>query len=550
MDHRADAAVDARGDFVGSRRHAGLVHAGAAAAGPLQPPPCVPRQGCRLAPEDRPDFLAAPGGDGPALARHPLLSDARIRSIARLGPSIEEWVASPARKQTVFGTVHLALWETQTWLKLLSSVPLPDFGVIYRPMNNPRTDAYVKRARERHGMRLLSRKKGFVEALGILRRGGNVGVLFDQNAGDHGALTTLFDRVCSTTELPGMLAEHTKADVRTFYPRRTGFWRVTFESDPVEGDGTAGGTTIALNRWLETALRSDEDLCSSWLWLHDRWRNQDVPARRFRLEAKRNLLADELRARGLDRLPRRTRVWVRLPNWLGDVVMALPFLRALRASRPDAEITVVAASRFLPLVSSWKVADRLRPLPPRGRGYFAYFWRMRRKYPDVWLLFTNSFRGDLEAALAGCPQRFGLARPGRPRLLLTHACAVPADFDEARHHQIELWERLLRNFGLEGAPGPPGPGAGQAPRERRPARLVDRADPRLGKRPVQALAGFPLAQTDCGLSRAALRSVWHRSRPRHRLSRRIRISTGTRQEHRRADGSGRVRGVSRNAACW
>jgi ADP-heptose:LPS heptosyltransferase len=247
-----------------------------------------------------------------------------------------------------------------------------------------------------------------------------------------------------------MLAVNAHAKVRTFYPRRTGFWKVTFESDPIVSDGTAGGVTIALNRWLERTLGSDDDLCASWLWMHDRWRNQDVPARRLRLEAKRNLVDEDLRARGWAALPRKTRVWVRMPNWLGDVVMAMPLLRALRASRPDAEITLVAAGRFLPLLASWESADHLRSLPRRGWDYFLHFARLRGEYPDVFLLFTNSARGDLEAALVGCPQRFGLKRPGHPRPLLTHAFVPPAGLDEAGHHQIELWEMFLRNFGMEG----------------------------------------------------------------------------------------------------
>jgi ADP-heptose:LPS heptosyltransferase/lauroyl/myristoyl acyltransferase len=398
----------------------------------------------------------------------PHLTERRIRAVARLGSSVADWAASPKLGPTVFGTNHLALWEAQTWLKFLCPVPLPEFGIIYRPLGNPGTDDYVRRTRERFGMRLLSRKKGFIEALGILRNGGCAGVLFDQNAGRQGALTTFFGRVCSTTELPGMLAVHSGAKVRTFYPRRTGFWKVVFESDPIKSDGTAAGVTIAFNRWLEGALRGDDDLCASWLWLHDRWRNQDVPARRLRLEAKRNLLKAELAARGLAELPRKTRVWVRMPNWLGDVVMTLPLLRALRASRPDAEVTVLAAERFLPLIGASKVADRLHPLPRRGWGYFRHFHGLRRSYPDVWLLFTNSARGDLEAAIAGCPQRFGLRRRGHARPWLTDSFAVPSDFDESRHHQFELWESFLRAFGLEGpvdrSPLEPAPDSVPGPR--------------------------------------------------------------------------------------
>ena len=384
----------------------------------------------------------------------PFLNERRIRRIARLAPSTatlaHELAGRP--RPVVLATLHLALWETQTWLKLLSPVPLPEFGIIFRPLENAAANNFVQSTRERFGMRLLSRKEGFAEALKTLRGSGCVGILMDQNAGMQGVLTTFFDRVCSTTELPGLLAAKFGAEVRSFYPRRIGFWRVEFETNLIAHDGTAAGITVALNRWLEELLRGDEQLCASWLWAHDRWRHQDVPARRFRLESKRNLLADDLRLRGLPALPRKTRVYVRLPNWLGDVVMALPLLRALRASRPDAELTLVAKAQFLPLIESWGVADRVHAVPARGWGYFAHFWRLRRAYPDTWLLFTNSVRGDLEAWLAGCPQRFGLVRPGQHRPLLTHAYAVPADFDERTHHQLELWENFLRHFGLEVAP--------------------------------------------------------------------------------------------------
>jgi ADP-heptose:LPS heptosyltransferase len=132
--------------------------------------------------------------------------------------------------------------------------------------------------------------------------------------------------------------------------------------------------------------------------------------------------------------------------------MARPLLRAVRASRPDAEITLIAKPQFMPLLEKLGVADRLRPLPPHGLGYFAHFARLSEEFPDTYLLFTNSARGDLEARLTGCRQRFGIKRTGKWRPLLTHSYEPPADFDESQHHQFVLWTNFLRRFGLDATP--------------------------------------------------------------------------------------------------
>jgi ADP-heptose:LPS heptosyltransferase/lauroyl/myristoyl acyltransferase len=392
----------------------------------------------------------------------PFISERRLRGMLRASAGLEAGLAAyrealssteaGAPYPLVFATAHLCGWESQTAIRLAVSAPFPEFGTIYRPLDNPAVDAWVKRSRERFGMRLLSRKEGFQEAMKLLRHNGGVSLLFDQNAGFQGALSTLFGRVCSTTELAGLLAEKFHARLYVIFPRRLAFWRVELDVARIVHDGTAAGMTIALNRWLESHLSSSDDACASWLWAHDRWRNQDIPARRLRLEAKRNLLGSDLQSRGLAALPRKTRLWIRLPNWLGDVVMVLPLLRALRTSRPDAQITLLAQAPFCPLLELSGLADRVRPLPPPGPRRFLHFWRLRHEYPDCFLLFPTSFRGDLEAWLTRCRQRFGLARPGSRRPLLTHTWPVPGHFDEESRHQIKLWEEYLRHFGLDAPP--------------------------------------------------------------------------------------------------
>ena len=202
----------------------------------------------------------------------PFLDEVRLRQIVAASPALLAahalHRASPAA--TLICSPHLAYWEAQTSQPLVVPGPFPEFGIIFRPLDNSAANAFVKTSRERFGMKLLSRKEGFAEALKILRRQGLVGVLFDQNAGLQGALTTLFGRVCSTTELPGLMAEKFGARVYGIFPRRRAFWRVEVSVELIATGGTSTSVTLALNRWLEQLLRADDNLCASWLWAHDR----------------------------------------------------------------------------------------------------------------------------------------------------------------------------------------------------------------------------------------------------------------------------------------
>lgn len=384
----------------------------------------------------------------------PMLSDERLKVIISASPELLAFIKKQqtAPEPTILAAAHMAYWEAQPCTPLVVPKPFPEMGAIFRPIDNPTVNTWVKQCRERFGMRLLSRKDGFQEALRILRRKGIIAILFDQNAGLQGALSTLFGRVCSTSELAGLLTQKFSAKLYAYYPLRHDFWRTEITVEEIPHNGTTAGVTLALNRWLEQKLISSENLCSSWLWAHERWKNQDIPTKRLRLEAKRNMLAEDIATRDLDQISRRTRLWIRVPNWLGDVVMLLPLLRAIRVSRPDAEITLVSKPAFHPLLKKHDLADHLVAIPAQGWGYFRHFWRMRTSYPDCYLLFTNSVRADIEAWLTRTPQRFGLLRPGKYRPLLTHAFRLPDTFNEKEHHQLELWKQFLQHFGLSEAP--------------------------------------------------------------------------------------------------
>ena len=383
----------------------------------------------------------------------PWFSDERYRQTLRITPEARGIMEKFDRSRGLVALIpHFTMIEALGQMPQNFSDEIPKMAAIYRPLDNPAVDQWVKNSRQRFGIILLSRKKDMLKAKTILSEGGCLTILYDQNAGNTGALITLFDRIVSATNLPGIMANKYGSQVVVVYPRRTSFWRADLcfhfmkcDTDPVD-------ITVESNAWLENYLRSSDEACEEWLWSHKRWKNQDVPARRLRLQQKKDFLDACKQYHGWTELPRRTRFWIRLPNWLGDIVMALPLLRVLRNSRPDAEITILVKERYIPLLEKLGIADCLMALPPKGPGYYRHFQKLRHSYPDTWLLFTNSLRGDIEARLAGCPQRFGMLRPGKPRPLLTHAWIMPGDFDETQTHQTRVWEKYLRHFGLDGEP--------------------------------------------------------------------------------------------------
>jgi len=229
----------------------------------------------------------------------PHFSVERVRRMARLDPGATAFLAEIEKepRAVVLGSAHLAYWEALTWLPVLTAVPMPEPSTIYRPLRNAALNEWIVRTRGRFGVKLLSRKSGIHAALHVLQRRGLVNVLFDQNAGGHGTLTTFFGRRISMTELPALLVSRTGADLRLMGTRRTAFWRMDIFVRPAPHDGTTAGILAALNIAFEDLLRADEGICASWLWAHDRWKINELPVELKKITEKRNLLAEDARFR-------------------------------------------------------------------------------------------------------------------------------------------------------------------------------------------------------------------------------------------------------------
>jgi ADP-heptose:LPS heptosyltransferase len=253
------------------------------------------------------------------------------------------------------------------------------------------------------------------------------------------------DRIASCTPLPGLYAEKFKADIAAVYIKRTGFCRGELCIEELSVEKKAFSITVESNRWLEQKLKTDIAFYENWLWMHDRWKAQVNPEYRFRIEQKFNYLAETCKFYNWKQLPKRTHVWVRFPNLLGDCIMMYPALLAIRHGRPDFYLHAVVPERLANLVKKHFPVDHIVTLPNTSRlSYFKHFWNLRYLYPDVWINFSTSARSDIEAFCSGAPQRFCFELK-RARPLMTHKIRMKLFNNE---HQTQFLYRFLQHFGL------------------------------------------------------------------------------------------------------
>ena len=145
------------------------------------------------------------------------------------------------------------------------------------------------------------------------------------------------------------------------------------------------------------------------------------------------------------------KILVRATNWLGDAVISLPALRALRTRFPEASITVLARPSVAPLYEGERSINHVIPLTgaPGARDWGSK-WHMagmlRKEKFDLAVLLPNSFESAAIIWLSGIGRRVGYARDGRS-VLLTDATPVPLAGEIPRHERYYYLE-LLRRAGL------------------------------------------------------------------------------------------------------
>jgi heptosyltransferase II len=399
---------------------------------------------------------------------------------------------------------HIGNWElfAQMFSYYVDYVRL---GTVYQKLGNPYIDERVRQTRGRTRVAMFERGEGFHLPIELLRSGGLIGILGDQHAGDQGLWTPFFDRLASTSPLCGLLAKRTGAAVVAAAAHTVGpaQWRMVFsERLDVPGD-SVNAITAKCNDAIEQQIRAAPE---DWLWVHNRWK---TPRPNFLLtEYKRGIYVRT----GAELKP--FRILIRASNWLGDSVISVPAVRAIKAGRPDAHITIAAPEK---IASVWKLVPEVDEIVAlKSRSLFSVVKQIRNEnWFDVAILFPNSLRAALEVWLAGIPRRVGF--PGHDRRWLLNQIVLEEQRLGPIQHQVFRYLRMAREIGAppsppvlrkflpriksNGAPAKVGlcPGAEYGPAKRwLPERFAEVALAIAGQRPVQWILFGTAADSETG----------------------------------------------------
>ena len=180
-------------------------------------------------------------------------------------------------KGVIAVSAHLGNWEVGT--SVMGHLGFPVTWLL-RPLENPLIQEGINGIRATAGTHVITKWGGLREGVHVLRRGGILAMLVDQDARDQGVFVPFFGREASTLKSPALLSVRTGAPILPFITFRLPDGRLSLEfaeafvaegSDEHEADlerATARFTAV-IEGWIRRAPEQ-------WLWVHRRWKTQRV----------------------------------------------------------------------------------------------------------------------------------------------------------------------------------------------------------------------------------------------------------------------------------
>jgi lipopolysaccharide heptosyltransferase II len=144
------------------------------------------------------------------------------------------------------------------------------------------------------------------------------------------------------------------------------------------------------------------------------------------------------------------KILVRLPNWLGDVVMSTALLNQLSDSHNHAQIDVIIKPELAPLLNNLNSIHYIWTFSKKEykglKGLYKFGSKLRKEKYDKYITLPDSFSGALIGYFAGIPQRTGYANEFRS-LLLTEVRYKKKGLHRVREY-LNLNENVQEDAGI------------------------------------------------------------------------------------------------------
>jgi len=144
------------------------------------------------------------------------------------------------------------------------------------------------------------------------------------------------------------------------------------------------------------------------------------------------------------------KILVRSTNWLGDAVMTIPALRAIRETYGNAHITLMANPLVCEMLQDASYIDSFLVYNKRAehhgfKGFLSTVKLIRGGKFDLTILLQNAIEAAILSRCGAVPRLMGYSTDGRG-FLLTHKAKITSDI--LRLHQTDYYLSMLSDFGI------------------------------------------------------------------------------------------------------
>lgn len=203
------------------------------------------------------------------------LSEDEIRRLVRL-EGLDHWDAAAAEgKGFIVLTGHYGNWEATA---LALSLAGRSFSVIGRELDNPLLEPRLVALRSRFGNRVILKEGAMRDTLKVLKKGGGVGFLLDQDALTTGVFVKFLGRWASTHAAAANLAVRYDLPILPLFSVPEADGTVTVHIAPPfravrtgEAERDVWATTQLMTQCIEAQIRRDPRW---WFWLHRRFKTR------------------------------------------------------------------------------------------------------------------------------------------------------------------------------------------------------------------------------------------------------------------------------------